>query len=206
VPAEHGNHYAIYSFAPSLRVLNGFIQSLVGLYDYARLSGDPRGTALYETGERQARAETPTYDTGAWSLYSRGSITRESDLSYHDLVQEFLGGLCRRTDIAVYCDTQQRFAEYETQPPVIDVRERRLRRGRPGRVRFDLSKISNVSLRITRGDSLVESRPFGIVGYGKRTFGWDVPKRRGTYTAELVARDLNGHTATDTASIEVVRP
>src|SRR6185312_9458144 len=33
VPAAHGDHYAIYSFAPGLRVLNGFIQSLVGLYD-----------------------------------------------------------------------------------------------------------------------------------------------------------------------------
>jgi D-glucuronyl C5-epimerase C-terminus len=206
VPAEHGNHYAIYSFAPDLRVLNGFIQSLVGLYDYSRLSGDPRGTALYESGERQARAETPTYDTGAWSLYSRGSITRESDLSYHDLVQEFLGGLCRRTDIAVYCDTEQRFAEYETQPPAVSVSPRRLRAARPGRVRFEISKISNVSLRITRGDTLVESRPFGIVGYGKRTFGWDVPKRRGGYTVELVARDLNGHVATDTAAIEVYRP
>ena len=44
-PRAHGDHYAIYSFAPGLRVLNGFIQSLVGLYDYARLSKDPLGTA-----------------------------------------------------------------------------------------------------------------------------------------------------------------
>jgi D-glucuronyl C5-epimerase-like protein len=206
VPADHGNHYALYSFAPDLRVLNGFIQSLVGLYDYARLAGDPRATALYQSGESEARAETPTFDTGAWSLYSRGSITRESDLSYHDLVQEFLGNLCRRTDIAVYCDTERNFAAYETQPPVVDVREGRLRGGRAGRVRFELSKISNVSLRITRGDSLVESRPFGVVGYGKRTFGWNVPRRRGMYTVELVARDLNGHVARDTAQVEVLRP
>ena len=79
VPAEHGSHYAIYSFAPDLRVLNGFIQSLIGLYDYARISGDPRGTALFQAAEPQARAEVPTYDTGAWSLYSRGSSTHESE-------------------------------------------------------------------------------------------------------------------------------
>ena len=42
VPAESGDHYAIYPFAPNLRVLNGFIQSLIGLYDYADLEG-PRG-------------------------------------------------------------------------------------------------------------------------------------------------------------------
>ena len=97
VPAEHGNHYAIYSFAPDLRVLNGFIQSLIGLHDYARISGDPRGTALFDAAEPQARAEVPLYDTGAWSLYSRGTSTHESSLSYHDLLQGFLENLCERT-------------------------------------------------------------------------------------------------------------
>ena len=31
------------------------------------------------------------------------------------------------------------------------------------------------------------------VGYGKRTFGWDVPRRRGDYTVELMVRDLAGN-------------
>ena len=63
---------------PSLRVLNGFIQSLIGLYDYARLSKDPEGTELFQAAEPEARREIPLYDTGAWSLYSRGSSTHES--------------------------------------------------------------------------------------------------------------------------------
>jgi hypothetical protein len=206
VPAEHGNHYALYSFAPALRVLNGFVQSLVGLYDYARLAGDPRATALYRAGETEARVEVPLYDTGAWSLYSRGSSTHESDLSYHDLLQEFLENLCERTDTEVYCSTAARFLEYKQQPPAIEIRPRRLRGGRYGRVRFELSKISSVSLRILRGDSVVESRPFGTVAYGKRTFGWDVPRRPGAYTVELSARDLAGNAASTTATVEVVRP
>ena len=122
VPAEHGNHYAIYSFAPDLRVLNGFIQSLIGLYDYARLSGDPRGTALFEAAEPQARAEVPLYDTGAWSLYSRGSSTHESSLSYHDLLQGFLENLCERTDAEVYCTTAENFVAYKAQPPAVVVK------------------------------------------------------------------------------------
>jgi hypothetical protein len=206
VPAEQGNHYAIYSFAPSLRVLNGFIQSLVGLHDYARLSGDPRGTALFEAAEPQARHEVPLYDTGAWSLYSRGSSTRESDLGYHDLLQGFLEGLCNRTDRDVYCQTAERFVEYKSVPPVVEVRPRRLRGGKPGRVAFELSKISTVNLRITRGTKVVEARPFGAVGYGKRTFGWDVPRRRGDYTVELSVRDLAGNTAATTATVEVLKP
>ncbi len=206
VPAQHGNHYAIYSFAPSLRVLNGFIQALVGLHDYTRLSGDPRGQALFAAAEPEARAEVPTYDTGAWSLYSRGSSSRESDLGYHDLLTGFLEGLCDRTDIEVYCTTAANFVTYKSQPPVLEVKPARLRGGKPGRVGFELSKISSLNLRILRGETVVEARPFGVIGHGKRTFGWDVPRRRGKYTVELTARDLAGNPAAASAVVEVLKP
>jgi len=206
VPAEHGDHYAIYSFAPNLRVLNGFIQSLIGLYDYARLGADPRGTALFTAGERQARHEVPAYDTGAWSLYARGSSQSESTLGYHDLLQGFLANLCKRIETEVYCSTAERFVEYKSQPPVVEVRPRRLRGGRPGRVSFTLSKISDVILRIRRGGRLVEERPFGAVGYGKRSFGWDVPRRAGEYSVHLTVRDLAGNPAAATATVKVLKP
>jgi hypothetical protein len=206
VPADHGSHYAIYSFAPDLRVLNGFIQSLIGLFDYARLSGDPRGTALFQAAEPEARAEVPTYDTGAWSLYSRGSSTHESSLSYHDLLQRFLENLCKRTDTEVYCTTAENFVAYRSQAPAVLVKSRRLRGGKPGRVAFELSKISNVRLTITRGTKVVEARPFGNVGYGKRTFGWDVPRRRGDYTVQLDVRDLAGNPASAQAVVTVLKP
>ena len=206
VPAETGDHYAIYSFAPRLRVLNGFIQALNGLHDYARLSGDLRGAALFAAGEPQARGETPAYDTGAWSLYSRGSSTRESDLGYHDLLTDFLEGLCDRTGQDVYCTTAANFVTYRSQPPLVQVEPRRLRGGTAGRVAFELSKISSVSLRITRGTRVVEERPFGVVGYGRRTFGWDVPRRRGDYTVELAVRDLAGNPASASAVVTVLKP
>jgi hypothetical protein len=206
VPADHGDHYAIYSFAPSLRVLNGFIQSLIGLYDYARLAKDPQGTALFAAGEPEARAETPTYDTGAWSLYSRGSSTHESTLAYHDLLQDFLAGLCTRTNVQVYCATADNFVAYKSVPPEITVQSKRLRGGRYGRVPFELSKVSTVTLQISRGARTVEARPFGAVGYGKRTFGWQVPRRAGTYTVVLTARDLAGNTSSDSTTVRVLKP
>jgi hypothetical protein len=206
VPASHGDHYAIYSFAPSLRVLNGFIQSLVGLYDYARITKDPQGTALFQAAEPEARHEVPTYDTGAWSLYSRGSSMRESSLSYHDLLQDFLAGLCKRTQAEVYCTTADRFVEYKSVPPELALSPRRLRGGRYGRVRFELSKISTVTLRIARGARTVEARPFGAVGYGKRTFGWQVPRRAGKYTVLLTARDLAGNSTSATTTVRVLKP
>jgi hypothetical protein len=51
----------------------------------------------------------------------------------------------------------------------------------------------------------VESRPFGVVGYGKRTFGWDVPRRRGDYTVQLDVRDLAGNPASAQAVVTVLK-
>ena len=69
VTAGDGAHYLQYSGLPKLKILNGFIQSLVGLYDFANLTGDPTAQSLFEDGDRAGRAEVPTFDTGAWSLY-----------------------------------------------------------------------------------------------------------------------------------------
>src|SRR5207248_4550651 len=94
VGTRAGAHYAEYTYAPGDRILNGFIQALVGLYDFASLTGDPLGRSLFEAGDAEARLEVPRYDTGAWSLYDQYG---ESNLNYHELVTEFLEHLCSRT-------------------------------------------------------------------------------------------------------------
>jgi hypothetical protein len=94
VATPAGAEYAEYTYAPSDRILNGFIQSLVGLYDYTMITHDPLGQKLFEAGDTEARAETPHYNTGGWSMYDQHE---ESDLSYHELLAEFLLHLCQRT-------------------------------------------------------------------------------------------------------------
>jgi len=89
-----GANYAEYTYAPSDRILNGFIQAVVGLYDYTSITKDPLGLKLFEEGDAEARAEVPHYDTGFWSLYDQYG---ESDLNYHELLTEFLQHLCERT-------------------------------------------------------------------------------------------------------------
>jgi hypothetical protein len=206
VPAGAGVHYAQYSFEPRLRILNGFVQSLVGLYDYGRLAADPLAQALFAEGERRAREEVPTYDTGAWSLYSRGSVQRESDLGYHKLLRDFLSSLCTRTGEPTYCDAVARFTAYLSQPPVLDVRTTELRGGRYGRINLDLSKISLVTLRIERDGKLVHTRYVGSLAHGRRSLGWAVPRRAGVYTVELTARDLAGNPGFAEAPIDVLPP
>jgi hypothetical protein len=94
VKTAAGALYAEYTYAPSDRILNGFIQALVGLYEYTAITKDPLGLQLFEAGDAEARAEVPRYDTGGWSLYDQFG---ESSLNYHELLTEFLQHLCERT-------------------------------------------------------------------------------------------------------------
>ena len=107
-----GVHYLQYSFAPRLYVFNAFFQSLIGLHDYGKLTGNVRATSLFQLGELEARREVRYSDTGNWSRYSfRG---RESTREYHELLREVLQGLGRRLG-GVYCEYAIRYRRYQTQ-------------------------------------------------------------------------------------------
>ncbi len=59
IHAGNGAHYLQYSGLPRLKILNGFIQSLVGLYDFAALTGDPTALSLFESGDLAGRSGGP---------------------------------------------------------------------------------------------------------------------------------------------------
>jgi hypothetical protein len=206
VATADGPHYALYSFDPGLRVINGFMQALVGLYDLGKIGDDERARALFADGERAARVELPTFDTGAWSLYSRGSVEHESDLSYHQLLRAFLKSMCTRTEDPVYCDTELRFAQYELEPPQLSLVTTTLRGGTDGRLRLRLSKISRVGLRVKRAGKVVSIRPAEVVGHGTPYLRWAVPRRAGEYDVELTAVDLAGNVGTAAGTLEVLKP
>ena len=89
-----GARYLIYSFAPHEYVINAFIQSLIGLYDLG-YQGDTLAQTLFQRGNAQARLDLPNYNTGFWSMYDQRS---ESNLSYHELLTDFLQTLCAQTE------------------------------------------------------------------------------------------------------------
>jgi hypothetical protein len=188
VAAEAGDHFLIYSFNPRLRVLNGFLQALVGLYDYAEAAGDDEARALFASGERQARVEVPRHDTGAWSLYS-ATTGAESDLGYHRLVRDFLRSLCERTKAEPYCGTERRFTGYLYQRPRLSFTGGQ----QPGTAKFFLSKISCVTLKVSR-----HGRPVAtvarVLGRGSKALGWR-PPGRGRYVVRVEAQDLMGRRA-----------
>jgi hypothetical protein len=109
-----GARYLQYSFAPGVDIINAFLQSLIGLYDYAQASGDRQAAGLFAAGDRQAQAELPQFDTGSWSLYQPGVL---DTIDYHELVTGFLQELCDRTQAAVYCREASHFQSYLSHPP-----------------------------------------------------------------------------------------
>jgi hypothetical protein len=192
VDDANGAFYLIYTFAPTMRVLNAHLQAVIGLYDASQLTGDPTAAALFAAGESEARAIVPSYDTGAWSLYDQRS---ESDLSYHELVTTFLRNLCKRMDQPVYCDTAARFTTYEKQPPVVAARTARVRGGRPAKIAFRLDKISRVGVTVrTRGGTTVFSTS-AVVGRGSHFYRWSRPAKPGLYDLTVTATDLAGNRA-----------
>jgi hypothetical protein len=211
VATPAGAHYLQYSFAPKLRIENGFVQALNGLDDFAALANDEEGRALFAAGEAQLRAELPTFDTGAWSLYSRPG--RESDLGYHKLLRDFLRGLCTRLgdalargsaiDPAPYCTTADRFTADLTTAPTLTVEPQTLRQKGSGAIRFTLSKVSNVSVTIVRGGKVVLARSARL-GYGDHKVGFR-PKDAGPHQVRLRAVDLAGNVGTASGEL-AVRP
>jgi hypothetical protein len=115
VKTRRGTRYIQYSFDRSAHdeVINAFLQTLIGLYDYAQASLDPRAARLFAAGDAEARFELPRFDTGSWSLYQPGVA---DSLDYHVLVTGFLHELCDRTHAPVYCTTAARFESYLGHP------------------------------------------------------------------------------------------
>ena len=194
-----GAHYALYSFAPGYRVINGFLQSLVGLRDMATIGGSLKAQRLFELGDREARRELPAYDTGAWSMYDQ---TSESDLSYHQLVTGFLTNLCRRTSTPAYCVTAANFKRYEREPPRLALLTTRAGAGAAGRIRFRVSKISRVGMTVERGGQVYLSTS-ATVSRGSHSYGWRAPSGAGLATVRLTATDLAGNRGRRTATLRI---
>jgi hypothetical protein len=216
VDTQAGAHYLQYSFNRRLHVVNGFTQALNGLRDFAVLANDADGRTLFAQGEAQLRAELPSFDTGAWSLYARPGV--ESDLGYHKLRRDFLRGLCDRMtedrardgavaagapDPALYCDTAQRFTQNLTTKPqvAVTVPEKPLRAKRAAGVAFTLDKVSFATVTMVRGGKVVLTRTARL-GRGTHRVGIR-PAQAGTLLVRVRAVDLAGNANAGSAEIPV---
>jgi hypothetical protein len=196
-----GIRYLQYSFAPDVEIINAFLQTLIGIYDYAHVSGDPQAAALFAAGDAEARAEVPSYDTGAWSLYQPGV---EDSLSYHTLVTGFLAQLCQLTAAPVYCATADHFQAYLKTPPALSLLTASAGVDRQVSIRFRLSKYSHVGIVVAQGTRMIflTSADFP---YGAHSFSIPPLTGPGRYTVRLAATDLAGNFAQTAGTLTVSR-
>jgi D-glucuronyl C5-epimerase C-terminus len=186
-----GMRYVEYSFAASRgeEVINAFLQTLIGLDDYAQVSGDPVAQRLFDEGDAEAQAELPHFNTGAWSLYRPGV---EDDLSYHQLVTGFLVQLCSMTKTPIYCRTADDFQLDLKMPAKLKLVTTRLKARRAANVYFTVSKISRVGITITRNGRTVFLTSASFA-HGEHHFAVPRLKASGTYGVLLDATDLAGN-------------
>jgi hypothetical protein len=182
-----GVHYLEYSFARGLFIFNGFLQALIGLHDFGKLTGEQRATGLFQEAEPEARAEVPLSDVGDWSRYSyRGA---ESTRDYHELLREFLASMCTRRLGPVYCDYADRYRGYQVDPPeLVYTGPAGAVEGERATIRFNVSKLSAVEVKVLRGSRVVFSRTATFRrGDGSFTFRPGAP---GVLTVQLAAKEL----------------
>jgi hypothetical protein len=201
---DGGDHFLMYSFAPSLRVFNGELQAVSGIGQYAALfPADGLAGRLFRIGERTARGMIPASDTGAWSLYSYGG--REATLGYHQLIEGFFANMCKLTLRKVYCAAHDRFARYEREPTRIAIAPlRKLRAHRATTVRFSISKVSSVTVQVFDTGGLEVSHGLELP-HGPHAIAW-TPPRRGRYRLRIAAQGPSGPLGVQTRKIHVVLP
>ena len=200
VPTALGARYVQYTFEPNTLILNAFLQSLIGLYDYAQVSHDPLAQQLFAAGNAEAESEVPRFDTGAWSLYQPGI---EDTLSYHELVTGFLQQLCTRTHAPIYCVTAQHFTAYLTTPPTLQLLTQTVHKGKTSSISFRLSKVSHVGIVVVGpgGNTLFSTS--ASFPYGVHSFTVPPLKHKGTYSIRLAATDLAGNFGRTVGTIQV---
>jgi hypothetical protein len=182
-----GPHYLQYSFSPGLFIINAFLQSLIGLHDYAHITGDATARRLFRAAEPEAREELPANDLGDWSTYSyRGA---ESTREYHELLREMAAGMCSRLGRRAYCDAARNFLSYTTDPAEVELLGPELAtKGVATRVRFSVSKLSAVQVTITR-DGMTALNRLGTFRRGEGSFAWR-PGAVGSYRVRVAVKEL----------------
>ena len=183
-----GVHYLQYSFAPRLFIFNAFLQSLIGLHDFAQLADDDRARTLFRDAEPEARAEVPFSDVGDWSLYNYAG--HESSSDYHELLREFLQSMCTRKLGALYCDYAKRYRGYQVDPPELTWEgPDTATEDEPSAIRFNVSKLSAIEVKVTNPHGKVIFSRLATFRRGDGAFTW-TPRGPGVFTVSVAAKEL----------------
>ncbi len=104
-----------YIVQPPTHILNGFIWSLFGIYDYYLLTSDPVAKELFDKCIQTLKNNLSKYDTGFWSLYEQSGTKMKMLASpfYHDLHVVQLKILHKMTGEPVFSEYAEKWESYK---------------------------------------------------------------------------------------------
>jgi len=210
-----GRWFLLYPFNPSQRILNGHLQAMIGLSDYATITGDPEALSLVQDGINAVVPLLSKFDTGAWSRYQYG---QEADLGYHDLMTTQLNKLSNRTALQIFRDYGSKFRNYRITPPETSVSSKTSGPGYPihdgyrdnVRTSWFVDKHSTVRISVVDDHDSAIRTYRGVYSRGSHSFAWDgwtgahkiAPA--GSYHLTISATDLAANSSTTTSATSLV--
>lgn len=116
---EEGNElwYEEYPATPPVRVLNGHVYCLLGVLDYARVSGDPVADERWRRAAGTALRHLPRYDLGYWSAYDlrwREPATMHYQRNIHVPLLRVLAEMTGEREFDVVADRWERYFNSRT--------------------------------------------------------------------------------------------
>jgi hypothetical protein len=103
-----------YIVKPPTHILNGFIWTMWGVYDYFLATGDPTAQVLYQQAVQTLRRNLDEYDLGFWSLYEQSGTRLRMVASpfYHQLHIVQLRVMHRLTGDTYFSQVADRWETY----------------------------------------------------------------------------------------------
>ncbi len=202
IPTDDGGlWYPLYDFAPSFRVLNGHVQTVLGLGSLTEATGDEGFDDAFERGVQATRAVLPTFDTGGWARYAPG---QDAPVKYMTLQARQMKLLGAMTGDEVFTRMGERWTEDLKRAPVVTGPRKALRVKRPrGARRAPVARVrvvrdKPITLRVAaftpRGKRLTTYRTYRLSS-GRSTLRIPLKRRLGKVQLRATATDWAGNRA-----------
>ncbi|HJT83227.1 MAG TPA: D-glucuronyl C5-epimerase family protein [Nitrososphaeraceae archaeon] len=104
---------------PKTYVLNGHTGSLLHIWEYYELTGDPQAKSIFDKGINYLKHNLWKYDTGSWSLYDLTLIDQSENVAwdvYHKAMIDHLTKLYDISGESILKEYADKFSKYLNQP------------------------------------------------------------------------------------------
>lgn len=204
IPVGEGRWYPLYAFAPGYRVLNGHVQTVLGLGALADATGDEEFVDAFERGVVATKASLRRYDTGGWARYAPG---QDAPIKYMRLQITQMKQLGALTGDETFTRQGERWEADLRRPPVVKGPPRPLRpvrlpaaSNRAPVVRFRVSRDKPLTLRVAAftpaGKRLTTYRTYRLSS-GRSFISVPLARQTGSIELRANATDWMGNRTND---------